>query len=192
MSRQSINIKIKSACAEIEEAATSVREESLSELVKVLTESSRIFVYGVGREGLTMKGFAMRLYHLGMDSNVVGEMTTPQICPGDTLVVSAGPGEFATVQALVRIARDVGANAVCFTAQPLGTISSLCNCVVHVLARTMAEEKRKGKSDEFETLLMGSVYEGALFVILEAVISTLRENLKVSKEIMTKRHTNLE
>ena len=60
--------------------------------VALIAASRRIALYGVGREGLQIKGFAMRLFHLGLQASVVGDMTTPPLAAGDLLVVSAGPG----------------------------------------------------------------------------------------------------
>ena len=46
-------------------------------------------LHGLGRDGLQMKGLAMRLFHLGLDAHVVGEMTTPPVGTGDLLICSA-------------------------------------------------------------------------------------------------------
>ena len=73
----------------------------LGPVAAALAGAGRIACYGVGREGLMMKALAMRLYHLGLDAHVVGDMTAPPLGIGDVLMVSAGPGDFATVAALV-------------------------------------------------------------------------------------------
>lgn len=52
-----------------------------------------------------MKSLSMRLYHLGFDASVVGDMNCPPIGPGDVLLLSAGPGYFSTVSALAEIAK---------------------------------------------------------------------------------------
>jgi 6-phospho-3-hexuloisomerase len=39
---------------------------------------------------------------------------------------------------------------------------------------------------------MGSVYEGALFVLFEVIILRLKTGLKVTDEVMRSNHTNLE
>jgi 6-phospho-3-hexuloisomerase len=39
---------------------------------------------------------------------------------------------------------------------------------------------------------MGSVYEGALFVLFEVMVLKLKEMLAVSPEAMRARHTNME
>src|ERR1700680_4094632 len=63
-----------------------------SALVDAIVAAKRIAIYGAGREGLQMDGFAMRLFHLGLDVHVVGDMTVPPLGAGDLLFVSSGPG----------------------------------------------------------------------------------------------------
>jgi len=63
--------------------------------VNELAGARRIALYGVGREGLQIRGLAMRLFHLGLAASVVGDMATPYLGEGDVLVVSAGPGDFS-------------------------------------------------------------------------------------------------
>ncbi|MFN8450573.1 MAG: hypothetical protein U0521_18795 [Anaerolineae bacterium] len=41
---------------------------------------------------MMIKALAMRLMHLGFDTHVVGDVTTPPLGAGDLLIVSAGPG----------------------------------------------------------------------------------------------------
>lgn len=56
------------------------------------------------REGLMMRALAMRLFHLGCDAHVVGDMTLPPVGKGDLLLVSAGPGHIVSVANLAGIA----------------------------------------------------------------------------------------
>ncbi|WP_341872215.1 hypothetical protein [Pseudaminobacter salicylatoxidans] len=74
-------------------------EAQVDRAVEAIARAGRIALYGVGREGLQIKGLAMRLYHLGLNASVVGDMSTPPLGQGDLLVVSAGPGQFSTVAA---------------------------------------------------------------------------------------------
>src|SRR5437764_487602 len=87
-----------------------------------LLKARRIATYGVGREGLMMRAFCMRLMHLGLDAHVVGDMTAPPLGQGDLLFVSAGPGWFSTVAAIVGVARNAGARTAAITAQPAGDV----------------------------------------------------------------------
>ena len=152
-----------------------------------LLRARRIATYGVGREGLMMRALCMRLMHLGLDAHVVGDMTTPHLGGADLLVVSAGPGTFSTVNALLGVARDAGARTVVVTAQPDGPAPRSADTVIHLRAQTMADD-RGGDS----VLPMGSLYEAALLVFFDIVSILLRERTGQTMEGMRGRHTNLE
>jgi 6-phospho-3-hexuloisomerase len=156
--------------------------------VAEIARAQNIALYGVGREGLQIKGFAMRLFHLGRRAFVVGDMNAPPLGPGDLLVVSAGPGYFSTVDALMGVAREGGARSLVVTAQPDGACARKADTVLHVPAQTMADDKGPAVS----VLPMGSLFEGAQYVLFEIMILKLRELLGVSPEAMRANHTNLE
>lgn len=142
-----------------------------------------------------MKALCMRLFHLGLSAHVVGDMTTPPIAPGDLLLASAGPGDFSTVNAICRVAKNAGARVVLITAKP-DAESEARRCadeVVFVPAQTMAdrEEEEERRAGEVR-LPMGSLYEGALFVLFEMVVIKLAEVLRQHPAQMRARHTNLE
>ncbi|MFC7397549.1 SIS domain-containing protein [Chelatococcus sp. GCM10030263] len=163
-------------------------EAAVDAAVDVIARANRIALYGVGREGLQMKGFAMRLFHLGLKAAVVGDMTTPPIGRGDLLVVSAGPGAFSTVLGLMGVARQAGAETLVVTAQPDGEAAARAEHVLVLPAQTMADDSGPATS----VLPMGSLYEGAQFVLFEVMILKLRDKLGVSAEAMRANHTNLE
>lgn len=150
--------------------------------------AGRIALYGVGREGLQMKGLAMRLFHLGLDASVVGDMTTPPIGKGDLLIVSAGPGYFGTVTALMEAARKAGASTLLVTAQPGGASARTADRILTIPAQTMADDRGPSTS----VLPMGSLFEGAQYILFEVMILKLRDRLGVSPEAMRANHTNLE
>jgi len=156
--------------------------------VDAIAGAGRIALYGVGREGLQMRGFAMRLFHLGLRAHVVGDMTTPPLGPGDLLVVSAGPGHFSTVEALMRVAKRDGARTLVVTAQPDGACPRAADLVLPVPAQTMADDRGASTS----VLPMGSLYEGAQYILFEVMILRIRDQLKVKPEVMRANHTNLE
>ncbi|CAI7754832.1 unnamed protein product [Closterium sp. NIES-53] len=145
-----------------------------------------------------MRALAMRLYHLGLQASVVGDISCPPIGPGDLLLVSAGPGRFSTVEALLGEARSAEARTAVITAQPSGDCAKLADRVVYIPAQTMADDLVSGEGrdrveiEEDGVLPMGSVYEGALFVLGEVVVRLLRDNLGETKVSMRVRHTNLE
>ena len=131
----------------------------------------------------------MRLHHLGLHAAMQGDMAAPPVGSGDLLVVSAGPGELSTVTALMRVARDAGADVLFVTAEPDTSSASFATFVLSIPAQTMARDQGASATS---ILPMGSVFEGALFLLFEIMILRLRDRLGVTPEDMRARHTNLE
>lgn len=177
------------AAAEIGEAAAAVDPAAMEALADAILAARRIALYGVGREGLMMRALAMRLYHLGLDATVVGDMRCPPLGSGDLLVVSAGPGHFSTVAALVAVAQEAGARTACVTAQPDGAVPAAADIVLHLPAQTMADDRGAAATS---VLPMGSLYEGVQYVAFEVLVLLLREKSGETASSMRARHTNLE
>lgn len=165
-----------------------VDEKQLGELVELIARSKRIVLYGCGREGLMMRALCMRLFHLGLDVHMVGDMTTPPVGPGDLLLVSAGPGRISTVEALLGVARKAGARTACFTAEPGSQVTRSAVFTLVIPAQTMARDQSAPTS----FLPMGSLFEGAQFLLFEMLVMMLKERLGETAESMRARHTNLE
>ncbi|CAK9160971.1 unnamed protein product [Ilex paraguariensis] len=167
----------------------------VEEIAAASHRKGKVFVYGVGREGLMLKAFCMRLFHLGLSAHCVFDMTTPPISPTDLLIASAGPGGFSTVEAICGVARSEGARVLLLTAQPeTGSAVKYASVVGCIQAQTMANDggDGMGMGGSRPLLPMGSVYEGAMFVLFEMVVYKLAEVLGQSPEAVRARHTNLE
>lgn len=158
-------------------------------LVERLAVARRIVVFGGGRERLQIMGLAMRLFHMGLQASVEGDMTTPAVGGGDVLLVTCGPGYIATAEALMGVARAAGAEVLFITAQPSGRCAPLADLILHLPAQTMADDQGASKTS---VLPMGSLFEGALFVLFEVMVLKLKARLGVTAEAMRANHTNLE
>ncbi len=176
------------AVAELTDVVNRIDPEQVKALIETLAAANRVVLYGVGREGLMMKALAMRLFHMGLDVHIVGDMTTPPVKEGDLLVVSAGPGYFSTIEALMGVARGDGAKTVCFTAQPGGEVPQNADLAVVLPAQTMADDQ----SGPTSFLPMGSLYEGVQYLFFEYLVLMLRDHMKITPEQMRHNHTNLE
>jgi 6-phospho-3-hexuloisomerase len=176
------------ALAELGHCLSGIDGVQFEAAVGEISNAKRIALYGVGREGLQIKGLAMRLFHLGLKSAVVGDMTTPPVEQDDLLIVSAGPGDFSTVSALIGVAKAAGARVLVVTAQPSGGAAAKADVVLHVPAQTMASDQGEAAS----VLPMGSLYEGALYVAFELLVLAVRDRLGVRPAAMRANHTNLE
>jgi 6-phospho-3-hexuloisomerase len=165
-----------------------VDDAAVERAVDLIAKARTVVVFGGGREGLQIRGLAMRLFHLGRSVAVVGDMTTPAIGPGDLFVVTVGPGEISTALALIGVAKQAGARVLVITAQPDGRAPGLADFVLTVPAQTMADDQGATLS----VLPMGSLYEGAIYLLFEIMILKLKSKLNVSAEAMRANHTNLE
>jgi 6-phospho-3-hexuloisomerase len=116
-------------------------------------------------------------------------MATPPVGAGDVFLVTCGPGDISTALALIDVAKAAGATILLVTAQPKGRAAAQADLVLHLSAQTIADDQ----STECRSLLpMGSLYDGALFVLFEVIVLTLIEQLQISPEAMRSDHTHLE
>lgn len=188
MATPDIPTMARQACNELAAVFTPDTTDAASRLCEEIEGARRIACYGVGREGLMMRAFCMRLMHLGFDAHVVGDMTTPPVGSGDLLMVSAGPGAFSTVLGLMGVARDAGARTLVVTAQPEGEAARQADVIIHLPAQTMADDRAPRAS----LLPMGSLYEAAQLIFFDLVSIVLRQRGGQTAEEMRARHTNLE
>ena len=173
--------------SEIDNVLQQIDEEQVACFRAATRQARRIFTYSVGREGLVLRSFAMRLMHLGLEVGVVGEMTTGPIGPGALLIVSAGPGYLSTVEALMNVARQAGGRVALLTARPEAELARKADLLLVIPGQTMAEG---APATSLQPL--GSVFEQALWVLLDAIVIQLKEELGETDESMAQRHTNLE
>jgi len=178
----------KGALNDLARALANLPDDAADELIDEIVAARRIVVFGCGREGLQMRGFAMRLFHMGREISVWGDMTMPPVGPKDLLIVSAGPGYLATAHTLVDLARKAGARTALVTARSDGELAKHVDVVCLIPAQTMADDQGSGKS----ILPMGSLFETAQMIFFELVILKLRPRFHQTLETMRARHTNLE
>src|ERR1700749_1612249 len=131
----------KGALSDLAGVFAAMPEDALDGLIEAIVAAKRIVVFGCGREGLQMRGFAMRLFHMGRDVSVWGDMTTPPVGPGDLLFVSAGPGQLATAQVLVDTPRAAGARTALVPAQASGELPQRVDIVPVIPAQTRADDR---------------------------------------------------
>ena len=179
----------RTALSELAAVFDKIDDAQVDKVIDMIADARSTVVFGGGRERLQIMGFAMRLYHMGLKVAVEGDMTTPPVGKDDLLIVTVGPGEISTALALLGVARKAGATILVLTAQPQGRAAAFADVVLTIPAQTMADDQGPKKSS---VLPMGSLYEGALFVLFEVMVLKLRSKLNIDPETMRGNHTNLE
>lgn len=177
------------ALAELGAVLDGIDQSTVDKACAMIAGAGTILLYGCGREGLQLRGLAMRLHHLGLNVAMVGDMAALPLGPGDVFITSAGPGEIASVTALMEVARRDGAKTLFLTAVQDAPAAKLADLVLTIPAQTMANDQGAGAKS---VLPMGSLYEGALFMLFEMMVLDLCQRLDVTPEAMRTRHTNME
>jgi 6-phospho-3-hexuloisomerase len=178
----------KQALADLAGVMNKLAPNAADALTEAIVGAKRIALHGLGREGLQMRGLAMRLFHTGLDVHVVGDMTVPPLGSGDLLIVSVGPGYLETASALISVAHKAGARVAAVTAQPNGQTVRQADVVLVIPAQTMADDQ----GGTVSILPMGSLFEAAQMLVFEMIVLKLRDRLGETAESMRARHTNLE
>jgi 6-phospho-3-hexuloisomerase len=178
---------ILSALRELETVALALHDTQVEAACQTIASAGKIVLYGCGREGLMMRALAMRLHHLGLSVAMQGDMAAPPLGPGDLFLCSAGPGELSTVTALMGVAQRDGAQVLMITAEPDQPSPRRADQLLVIPAQTMARDQ-----GGVSTLPMGSLFEGAMFLVFEIMILRLAAILGQTPEAMRARHTNME
>lgn len=178
---------MREAAAELAAAVGRMEDATLQPTVETIAAAERVMLYGCGREGLMMRALAMRLHHLGLDVCMQGDMNAFPLGQRDLFLCAAGPGELPTASALCRVASAAGARVLVVTAEPEGATAALADELLVIPAQTMARDI--GSSS---VLPMGSLFEGAMFLVFEVLVLRLRDALGQTAQSMRARHTNME
>ncbi len=176
-----------SALRELESVALALDDAQVEAACQTIAKARRIVLYGCGREGLMLRALAMRLHHLGLTVAMQGDMTAPPLGKGDLFLCAAGPGELSTVTALMSVAQRDGAQVLMITAEPDNPSPRRADQLLVIPAQTMARDVG-GAS----TLPMGSLFEGAMFLVFEIMVLRLTTILGQTPDQLRARHTNME
>lgn len=152
----------------------------MQKIVEAILSSDRIFLAGMGRSGLVIRPFAMRLMHLGFQVFVVGDATTPSIGEGDLLIAVSGSGETRITHHIVSAAKNAGARVSLLTACSESSISRISDQVL------LLPQSQK------PVLPLGSAFEGAFYILLDILINLIMEKNGISQQQMMQQHSNLE
>ncbi|XP_039121771.1 uncharacterized protein LOC120258423 [Dioscorea cayenensis subsp. rotundata] len=138
----------------------------------------------------------MCLYHLRLSAQSINDITTTPASPDSLLIAFAGPSGFSLVDAICHVARSVRARVVLITARPESE-SEACwytDAIAYLPVRMMDDDEEEGESGAPTAvrLLMGSLYEVALFVLFEMLVLRLGELLDQSLAQLRALHTNLD
>lgn len=183
-----IKQKINSILGEISKVLEQVNQPEIDIMIDEIGKAKKIVVCGAGRVGYAIRGFGMRLGHMGFNAYALGDTTVPSIAEGDLLIVASGSGETQTIFDLVTIAKKNKAGIVAVTGNPDSRIAKLADSVVKVTAPS----KTKAVEGIVSIQPMTTLNEQCLGLFFDAVVLLLMEKMNESHDTMWARHSNLE
>ena len=163
--------------------------EELFKFMDLICKADRIFLMGVGREGISTRGFAMRLMHLGKETHWIWDDTTPGMHPGDLFIATNGSGAIGHITYVVEQAKKAGATVAVVTGSPKQKCPQLADFTLFVPAAVF-----NGTDDRAVPSIqpMGNLFEQTLFIFYDILVMMLREEMDIKPEEMVARHRNVE
>jgi 6-phospho-3-hexuloisomerase len=180
--------KIQSILEEIQIVLSKVNDSEVDDLISEILDAKRIVVCGAGRVGMAIRGFGMRLGHLGLNAYTLGDSTVPGISENDLLIVASGSGETQTIFDLVAIASKNKCRIAAITGNPDSRIGKLANTVVKITAPS----KTKAVEGFVSVQPMTTLNEQCLGLFFDAVSLKLMDKMGENHDTMWARHSNLE
>jgi len=180
----------KTILKEHEQVFERIDQNQLREFIDTIKKHDRIFLMGVGREGLATRSFAMRLMHMGKEVHWIWDDTTPNIGPGDLVIATLGDGQIGHIHYVCERAKEAGGFLYVVTGSPSGkTAKTLADKVFFVPAAVY-----RGKDEVVPSVQpMGNLFEQTLWITFDMIIMTIvDETPDLSFEKMSARHRNIE
>lgn len=163
--------------------------EELIKFINVIIKAKRIFLMGVGREGIATRAFAMRLMHLGKETHWIWDDTTPGMSEGDLFIATNGSGQIGHIHYVIEEAKKTKATVAVITGSPKEKSPALADCVLFVPAAVYnGSDNRVVPSVQ----PMGNLFEQHSFMLFDIIIMLIEEELKLSHDEMAARHRNVE
>lgn len=154
--------------------------EEFAALLDLVGEPKRRWFFtGQGRSGLVAAMIAMRFMHVGRESYVVGDPTTPALRADDGLLIVSGSGSTRTSVAQAARARDEGAriaSVTCTLESPLAQLSEV------VLRVPVVSSEQLG----------GNLFDQTALILLDSLVNTLGRSLDDAGALLRRRHANLQ
>ncbi|WP_128330768.1 6-phospho-3-hexuloisomerase [Apibacter sp. HY039] len=183
--------KLQKIIQELSFNSSLINDDEVDNFVAYIMKANRIYLAGAGRSGYVIRCFANRLMHLGFSVNFVGDATTPHSKKGDLLIIGSGSGETQSLVAMANKAKKSGLDLALITLNPHSSIGLLANAIIPLPGVSpKADQKITNKTLSIQP--MGSAFEQLSFLLYDAIVLSLMDQLKETGDSMFARHADLE
>lgn len=179
---------IKTILSEITNVLEKVEESQIDDFIHEIISANKIVVCGAGRVGYAIRGFGMRLGHLGYKAYTLGDSVVPSIETGDLLIVASGSGETQTIYDIAAIGKRNNAKIAVITGNPDSRIGELADCMITMKAPSKTSAVQGVKSIQ----PMSTLNEQCLQLLFDAIVLEIMDKTNQTSEDLWSRHSNLE
>lgn len=173
--------------------------DQLKTFVDAIVAAKRIFITGGGREGISCRGFAMRLAHLGKPAYWLWDDTTIAMGEGDLFIISEGNGNVGMFKYILDRAKRTGAKIAMLTGLPEAeSVVKYADIVLFIhstvyMGDTANQPGAVRQHDVVPTKQpMGNQYEQHLYMLLDIIAILVKDATGQSYADMEARHRNVE
>ena len=171
----------------------------LKDFLDAIIAAKHVFVYGTGREGISMRGFAMRLAHLGKPTFWLMDDTTIGMHEGDLFILADGRGDVGIHRRIVEQASASGARIAMITGLPEGYLAkNYADLILFVHSTVYLGDTSKNpdavkQQDVVPTEQpMGKQFEQHLYLLMDIIAILLKDEMGLTYADMEARHRNVE
>jgi 6-phospho-3-hexuloisomerase len=176
------------AAEELRDCLSQIEEHGIQRLIETVLSSQKVYFAGAGRSLLILRCVAMRFMHVGLETYIVGDTTTPAFESKDLLIIGSGSGETASLINVATKAKSIGGETTLITTRSQSTLASICDSIILIPAYTDKAET----SAEKPILPGGTKFEQTMLLLGDTMILSLGEAKGIATNQYFVRHANLE
>ena len=177
---------LKIILSEIESVFKQSDNELLDVFISEITKANKIVCVGAGRVGLAMRGFSMRLTHLGYQAHYWGETNVPKLDSRDLLIIGSGSGETRTILKIAEIAKKEEIPILLVTSKTHSSIMSLANVGLTI-------GNGSGVAETVNSIQpMTTLFEQCISLYLDSIVIKLMKSTLQNSKDLENRHNVLE
>ena len=167
---------------EIQNMWSAQNKESVDIFINQLLDRvflGRVIGIGAGRMGYSLRGFIMRLVHMGASASFIGDTNVPSIQQSSTVIINSSSGETPTIKIFAQQAKDRGAAVFLITQNPISEIGKLSDVILEI--PTMESEQ-----------VMKTLPEQYSFILLDYITTVIVSRLGIAHDFLKDNHSVFE
>lgn len=142
-------------------------------------EGKKIVCVAAGRMGYSIKAFAMRLMHIGLESYFIGDTNLPRTSRDTVIIIASVSGETATNVLYARQAKEAGSSVFLITQNHDSTLARLADCILCINCHNSSQ-------------VMKTLAEQYTFLLYDYIIASMIKLRNLPLSLIQSNHSILE